>query len=207
VNQHNEQLFRAFIAAFEAGDNDTIQRLVDPDIVDHTLPPGAAPGIAGLLYAVNSYREGFPDVRISVDSLVSDEDRVVGYGRITGTNTGSFFVMPPTGRTANFGYIDIYRIDHDRITEAWHLEDIAGLTRQLTLEVAAGDAGDLRPRRTKRPASDRPIRCHRRRYPEAVRGSGSSRRNAGDCRRAARGAARGRSGDRLCCRVRSRPTE
>lgn len=138
MNEHNERLFRAFIAAFEAGDNDTIRGLVDADIVDHTLPPGAAPGVAGLLYAVNAYREGFPDVRISVDNVVSDGDQVVGYGRITGTNTGSFFGMPPTGKTADFGYIDIYRIDHDHITEAWHLEDIAGLMRQLTPEVPAG---------------------------------------------------------------------
>src|SRR5438309_331083 len=36
---------------------------------------------------------------------------------------------------------------------------------------------------------------------------GSSRRNTGDRCRPARGAARGRPGDRLRCRVRSRPTE
>ena len=50
------------------------------------------------------------------------------------------------------------------------------------------------------------FRCLRRRHREAVRGRGSSRRNAGDRRRPARGAARRRPGDRLRCRVRSRPT-
>jgi predicted ester cyclase len=140
VNEDNERLFHAFITAFQAGDCDAIQRLVDPDIVDHTLPPGAAPGIAGLLYAVNAYREGFSDARMTVDKLVSDGDYVVGYGTISGTNTGRFFGMPPTGKSAEFGYIDIYRVDHGRITEAWHIEDIAGLMRQLTSEVAAGES-------------------------------------------------------------------
>ena len=51
------------------------------------------------------------------------------------------------------------------------------------------------------------FRCHRRRHREAVRTPDSSRRNAGDHRRADRGAARRRPGDRLCSRVRSRPTE
>jgi hypothetical protein len=30
------------------------------------------------------------------------------------------------------GYIDIYQIDGGLITEAWHLEDIAGLMREIS---------------------------------------------------------------------------
>jgi predicted ester cyclase/SAM-dependent methyltransferase len=131
MNQNNEQLLRQFLAAFEASDLGSIKDLTDPDIIDHTLPPGAAPGIEGLLYAVAAYQQGFPDLRISIDKVVSDGDCAVGYGRISGTNTGSFFGMPPTGKAADFGYIDMYRIDSGRITEAWHIEDIAGLMRQL----------------------------------------------------------------------------
>jgi predicted ester cyclase len=131
MNQTNEQLFRTFITAFESGDTNSIKDLVDPDITDHTMPPGASPGIEGLLYAVRAYRQGFPNLRITVDKVVSDCDCVVGYGRISGSNTGSFFGMPPTGKRAEFGYIDMYRIDGGHITEAWHIEDIAGLMRQV----------------------------------------------------------------------------
>jgi predicted ester cyclase len=131
MNKTNEQLLRQFITAFESGDLDTIKDLVDPDIADHTLPPGAPPGIGGLLYAVTAYREGFSDLHITIDKVVCDGDCAVGYGRISGTNTGSFFGMPASGKRAEFGYIDMYRIDSGRITEAWHIEDIAGLMRQL----------------------------------------------------------------------------
>jgi predicted ester cyclase len=48
--------------------------------------------------------------------------------------------MPPTGKRADFGYIDMYRIDSGRITEAWHIEDIAGLMRQLAPPPAAPPA-------------------------------------------------------------------
>jgi predicted ester cyclase len=43
--------------------------------------------------------------------VVSEGDWVVGDGRVSGTNTGNFFGMPPTGKTAEFGYLDMYRID------------------------------------------------------------------------------------------------
>jgi predicted ester cyclase len=131
MNEDNEALLREFVTAFESGDTHTLRRIVDPEIVDHTLPPGAAPGIAGLLYAVDSYREGFPDLCLTLDKVVSDGDCVVGYGRISGTNTGTFFGMPPTGKTAEFGYIDMYRIDSGRLVEVWHIEEIAGLMRQI----------------------------------------------------------------------------
>jgi predicted ester cyclase len=132
MNLNNEQLLRQFIAAFEAGDHATLRSMVHPDLIDHTLPPGAAPGIDGLLSAVAAYHQGFADLRISIDQVITAGDAIVGYGRITGTHTGTFFGTPPTGRSADFAYIDIYRIQHGQITETWHLEDIAGLMRQLT---------------------------------------------------------------------------
>jgi NADPH:quinone reductase-like Zn-dependent oxidoreductase len=50
------------------------------------------------------------------------------------------------------------------------------------------------------------FRRHRRRHPEAIRRHDPNWRTTGDHRRPARGAARGRPGDRLRCRVRSCPT-
>jgi predicted ester cyclase len=140
MGRENETLLREFLAAFAAGDDDTLRRLAHDDIIDHTPPPGAAPGIDGLLYAVAGYREGFPDLRISLDKVVADGPDVVGYGRITGTHTGSFFGMEPTGRVVDFGYIDIYRVRDGKLADAWHLEDIAGLTRQLAVTGAERSA-------------------------------------------------------------------
>jgi hypothetical protein len=71
-------------------------------------------------------------------------------------------------------------------------------------------AGVRRPRQ-RRPGRRRRrrsgVRCHRRRHREAVRRPDPSRRNAGDHRRPDRGTACRWPDDRLCSRVRSRPTE
>ena len=53
------------------------------------------------------------------------------YGKVIGTNHGSMMGMPPTGNVATFAYMDMYRIVSGRITETWHVEDIAGMLRQL----------------------------------------------------------------------------
>ena len=80
--------------------------------------------------------------------------------------------------------------------------------RQKALDFGAPGVRRPRQRRPGRRRRRRPgIRCHRRRHPEAVRRPDPGRRNPGDRRRAARGAARRRPGSRLRRRVRSCPTE
>ena len=79
--------------------------------------------------------------------------------------------------------------------------------RQKALDFGAQEFVDLDERRARRRRRSRSgFRCHRRRHREAVRWRDPARRNTGDHRRADRGAARRRPGDRLCSRVRSRPT-
>ena len=79
--------------------------------------------------------------------------------------------------------------------------------RQTALDFGATRIRRPRQRGTGRRWRSRSgVRSHRRRYREAVRAPGSSRRNSGVHRRAVRGAARRRPGGRLRCRVRSRPT-
>jgi hypothetical protein len=77
------------------------------------------------------------------------------------------------------------------------------------------DGARLRRARVRRPRQRRPggrrrsrpgSRCHRRRHPDAVRRPDPGGRSTGIRRRAAGGAARGWSGDRLRRRVRSCPT-
>ena len=79
--------------------------------------------------------------------------------------------------------------------------------RQKALDFGAQEFVDLDDDALEDVRGSRPgLRRHRRRHPAAVRGSGSSRGNAGVRRRPDRGAARRRSGGRFRRRVRSRPT-
>ena len=40
---------------------------------------------------------------------------------------------PATGKPADVGYMDMYRIANGQIVEVWHVEDIAGMLTQLGL--------------------------------------------------------------------------
>ena len=75
----------------------------------------------------------FPDLRIAVDDVVAEDDRVVVRLRFRGTHRGSFQGIEPTGRSVEFGAIRIYRLDDGLVVETWaHQHNTQmGLVRQL----------------------------------------------------------------------------
>ena len=43
MSEENKAMFRQFIDGINEKDLDAIERLMDPDFLDHDLPPGQAP--------------------------------------------------------------------------------------------------------------------------------------------------------------------
>jgi predicted ester cyclase len=121
-----------FIEAFEAGDIAELESVMVEDTADHNPVPYQRPGRAGIVDTLVMYRAAFPDLALTIEHQVVEGDLVVQNGLAEGTNTGPLMGQPATGASARFAWIDMYRVVDDRITEIWHLEDIAGLLRQLS---------------------------------------------------------------------------
>ena len=105
--------------------------------VDHNRVPGLAPPeasdkqwITGLILALNT---GFPDGKRILNMVETLSDgRVIVHFTFTGTNTGSFFGGPATGKPVQFNGFDLFRLENGQIAEQWHVEEIAALTAQLS---------------------------------------------------------------------------
>ncbi len=74
---------RLFQDVFNGGDLEAATSLVHADYVQHS--PLAAPGISGLIAFVNDLRKAFLDLRMTIEDLVAEGDRVVA--RMTGEGT------------------------------------------------------------------------------------------------------------------------
>jgi predicted ester cyclase len=131
MNPANKEIARRFIHAFEAGDQAALESTMVEDTTDHNPLPGQRPGRSGVLDTLAMYRAAFPDLTLTIERQVAEGDLVAQNGLAKGTNTGPLMDQPATGAPAQFAWIDMYRIAEDRITEIWHLEDVAGLLQQL----------------------------------------------------------------------------
>jgi hypothetical protein len=71
-------LVRQFIDAWNARDLQHSYALLDPAIVDHEAPPGAAPGLEGVTQRHAALMAALPDARIVIEDLIAEGDRVAG---------------------------------------------------------------------------------------------------------------------------------
>jgi ketosteroid isomerase-like protein len=73
----------------------------------------------------------FPDLRITVEDTVADDDKVAARMTFRGTHRGSFRGIEPTGRPVEFSSIRIYRVEDGKVVQTWAEVDALGLLGQL----------------------------------------------------------------------------
>lgn len=74
--------------------------------------------------------EALPDIRMTIEDLFGEGDRVVTRWRATGTHKGEFRGVRPTSRRIAITGITVWHITGNKITEAWSERDLSGLVDQ-----------------------------------------------------------------------------
>ena len=103
--ERNKELARAAIAIWSTGDFSRVLEIFTPDYVMHQHHHGAAGGTGGLgLKAMRAFahefRTGFPDFHDTIDLQLAEGDLVATRFTSSGTHTGPFQGIAPTGREA-----------------------------------------------------------------------------------------------------------
>ena len=133
MHEHdNKQVVRRFVDEYQsAGDERAFAELLHPDVLDHSRPPGIAPGAEGVRQQFDAFRAAFPDFRATIHDQIAEGDKVVTRKVFRGTHQGELMGIAPTGRAVEIEVIDIVRIKDGRIVEHWNVVDRLGLLEQL----------------------------------------------------------------------------
>jgi steroid delta-isomerase-like uncharacterized protein len=141
----NKQLVERFYEEVWArGNVDFATEVFSDDYVRHDLRPAqAAPGAAGQARIAGQFRQAFPDLQWRIDLVFGEADLVAGRWTASGTHTGSWGDLPPTGKRAEFSGVNIFRFGDDgKVVEIWNHRDDLGLMNQLGAAVFAGAPSD-----------------------------------------------------------------
>jgi steroid delta-isomerase-like uncharacterized protein len=92
---------------------------------------GPAAGAGAYAAAVAATHAAFPDLVVTVQDQVAEEDKVVTRWSATGTHAGDFAGVPATGRRVTVTGIHIHRVRHGQLIEHWEELDLLGVLRQL----------------------------------------------------------------------------
>jgi steroid delta-isomerase-like uncharacterized protein len=77
------------------------------------------------------FRKAFPDMRITVESQLSEGDYVANHIIMLGTHQGEFQGIPATGKYVTVTGTNIMRFEGDKIAELWGYLDAVGMLQQL----------------------------------------------------------------------------
>ena len=100
-------------------------------MVDHAAPPGVALGVEGAKQAIGIYRTAFPDLKVTVEDIIAEGDKVSCRFTITGTHKGGLMGIAPTGKQVRLAGMEVHRIVDGKAVEHWESFDQLGMMHQL----------------------------------------------------------------------------
>jgi predicted ester cyclase len=96
--EENKALVRRFIEARDKGDLETLDELLAPDFVDHSLFPGQDPGREGFMQSAAEEHAIFSNVRIHIEDQAAEGDKVISRLTIKRIHDRRVFMgVAPTG--------------------------------------------------------------------------------------------------------------
>ena len=133
VEENKRSVERAFARLFNHGELALADELVSADYLNHEAPPDVPRGPVGFRQMVTLLRTAFPDIHYETEEIIGEGDKVVARTRMSGTQTGPFFGIPPTGKRVEQEQIHIVRFKDGKAVESRAVRDDLGMMRQLGL--------------------------------------------------------------------------
>lgn len=125
LQQQNKTIIqRYFGEVWNQGKLAVLDELLDPAYINHTPSvPNPPVGPEGLKPIVAAIRKAFPDLHYELQDLIVNDSMAVVRVIMSGTQTGSLFGLPPTGKKVAVNQINIEKIRQGKIVEHWRVTD------------------------------------------------------------------------------------
>jgi steroid delta-isomerase-like uncharacterized protein len=137
TKENNLAAQEKFGSAVNSGKLELLRDVIASDCVDHDPAPDQGAGPESYIRMFAAMRTSFPDLAISGDQVVADEDKIAIAYTITGTQKGEFLGLPPTGRKIHARGVQIARFRDGKMVERWGSSDQLGILQQIGARATA----------------------------------------------------------------------
>ena len=131
TEEHEAVARRWFEEVLNEGDLAVLDEILSPELAYHSgsLPAMTAAEVAESV--LGPILAGFPDVEYTVQQAFAGDDVVTLIWSAQGTHSGEFQGYAPTGTSAAWSGINVYRFECGRVVEVWAEVDALGRLRQM----------------------------------------------------------------------------
>jgi steroid delta-isomerase-like uncharacterized protein len=142
--QEHIKTVRRAIEAFNTGNITNVHEIISSDYINRESQRAKDSyrshlrGPEEFIDTIKNLRSAFPDLHYEEQEIISQDDKVVFVANVTGTHTGNFFFVPPTGNKISYEAVHKHTMDSDgKIVEHRAIRDDLKFMLQLGL-VKAG---------------------------------------------------------------------
>jgi steroid delta-isomerase-like uncharacterized protein len=121
---------RVLLESMAEGRFDRLDEIYGPNFVSHGASANYT--LEQDIASTRSWRTAMPDLKVTVERTVADQDLVAVHWKVIGTNTVAAGGMPGDGARIGIEGMSFFRFSSGRIVEAWTIVDIATLRKQLS---------------------------------------------------------------------------
>lgn len=105
------------------------------DLVLHQSPAPDKTSLEVVKQIDSANHIAFPDGHLIIEDMIAEGDKVVARTTFSGTHTGQWGEVPPTGKHFSTTGIMIFRLAESKIVEAWYNVDFLGVYFQIGFEL------------------------------------------------------------------------
>lgn len=139
--QNKTNVRRLFEEVWNKGQMQVTDELIAPTYTHHdSSTPDVGRGPEAEKKRVTLYRNAFPDIRFTVEDLITEGETVVARWSCRGTHKGELNGIAPTNKQFNITGVTIARFTNNKIFESYVNWDALGLMQQLGVVPELGRA-------------------------------------------------------------------
>jgi steroid delta-isomerase-like uncharacterized protein len=129
---NNKSIVRRAIEEPWKGDLNIVDELFAADYVGHDpAMPELLRGPSAVREFISTYREAYPDAKLTVETQVAEADMVATRWTARGTHEGELMGIEPTGKQVTVTGLTLSRVQNGKIVEEFQNWDALGMMKQL----------------------------------------------------------------------------
>jgi len=129
LNSMNKEVVKYFFEIYNHQNYEAAYKCMSPNYLDHGLPQVRS--VEDAIEILKETHKAFPDIKVVIDDLIEENDKVVFRGRFSATHLGEFVGIAPTGAKVEFEALEIFKIENQKITESWGYWPMSEIVSQI----------------------------------------------------------------------------
>ena len=126
--EENKAIVRRFIEAINTRNLASLNELIASEFI---YQPHQLQGLDRIKNIIEEEITGFPDLLVTIEDIIAEGAKVWVRLSQTGTHTGEFHGLRPTGKTITYATVAIWHIVNGKVVEGWGVYDQIDYYKQL----------------------------------------------------------------------------